>query len=163
MQRHLQPIATLISFVLGVASDTPGSAQNQEVPAAIQAKLDRGIEPFEDPEDRHHVFVRLEDQLFPTTKSFLAFCKKHDKASRSDLRKRVISSLKQKSDASWKSVEGMSPVSIRPSDLDPPRPDQLPSRSRYQVMSASAWPCMLSLDLLSVLRCAGRIRSVSES
>ncbi len=86
MQRHLQPIATLISVVLGVASATPGSAQNQEVPAAIQAKLDRGIEPFEDPEDRHHVFVRLEDQLFPTTRDFLAFCKKNRKARRPGLK-----------------------------------------------------------------------------
>ena len=46
----------------------------EEVPAAIEAKLDEEIVALEDEDDRHHIFVRLKGQFFESNRAFLDFC-----------------------------------------------------------------------------------------
>ncbi len=64
-------------------------------------KLDDGLDQL----DRQYpIFVRAEDQLFRKAGDYEAFCKEHDGQKRSELRKQVLATLREKSDSSWKAM-----------------------------------------------------------
>ena len=110
MMTTLPRLFLLSISVLLVAFGGPVSAQEDEtarrkVPAAIQKKLDKHIEELDSDDETHQIFVRMKDQLFPSTKDFLAFCKKNNKAKRRDLRKKIVADLRKRSDASWEKIE----------------------------------------------------------
>src|SRR5438105_803644 len=50
------------------------------------------------------VFVRLDDQLFRGAGEFEAFCHTHDRDRRSDLRRYVTQTLRERADRSWDSI-----------------------------------------------------------
>ena len=66
-------------------------------------KLDDGL--ADHPTRKHPVFVRMGDQLFRQGGEYKAFCTKHEKGKRSELRELVLKTLREKSDASWKAVQ----------------------------------------------------------
>ncbi|GAB4152819.1 MAG: hypothetical protein Tsb009_28870 [Planctomycetaceae bacterium] len=70
--------------------------------SSFQEKLDEKIQP--NPDARYPVFVRFADQLFKKSGNYEAFTKKHAREKRSMLRKRVLATLRKKSDTSWQAV-----------------------------------------------------------
>ncbi len=61
-------------------------------------KLDAGLD---DATRKYPVFVRMADQLFAKGGDFEKFCRDNAREKRGDLRKRVLQTLKEKSDRSW--------------------------------------------------------------
>lgn len=66
------------------------------------AKLDEGLDA--DFADHRPVFVRMADQLFRKGGDYEAFCRRHTKDKRSDLREHVLQTLRARGDSSWKKV-----------------------------------------------------------
>ncbi|MGE3807743.1 MAG: S8 family serine peptidase, partial [Gemmataceae bacterium] len=66
-------------------------------------KLDDGLDGLD---KKYAVFVRMEDQLFKKGGDFEKFCADNSKARRSEMRRRVLETLRTKADASWQQVAG---------------------------------------------------------
>jgi hypothetical protein len=60
---------------------------------------------LKDPDRSYPVFVRFADQLLPKGGDYEAFCKEHAQAKRTELRKTVLKTLKEKSDKSWAALK----------------------------------------------------------
>lgn len=101
---------TLLDWVLGFVMcllflPANLAAAADDPPAQAARKLDDGIDV--DATAVLPVFVRMTDQLFRAGGEYEAFAKEHDKDKGSDLRQRVLSTLREKADGSW---EALSPL-----------------------------------------------------
>lgn len=76
--------------------------QAGDAPSRDESKLDEGIDL--DAKAMQPVFVRMTDQLFRAGGEYEAFAKEHETDKRSDLRRQVLATLREKADGSWKKV-----------------------------------------------------------
>jgi subtilisin family serine protease len=67
----------------------------------IDSKIDTGLDGSE---RTYPVFVRMTDQLLGASGDYDRFCTEHRDARRSDLRPKIVRTLREKSDRSWKQV-----------------------------------------------------------
>jgi subtilisin family serine protease len=92
MKTHKSTLLSFVAALLGCVACAP------QVTAAPDTKLDEAIDRRGGPQP---VFVRLDDQLFPTAGAFEAFCGVHEHDRRSDVRALVLKELRQRADRSW--------------------------------------------------------------
>ena len=89
------------SSVIARADQATADAGDQ-IPAAIAAKLDRGLDP--DSQQSLRVFVRLRDQMFVRSGDYERFAAQHSGRGRRSLRMQVLNTLRGKSKSSWQKV-----------------------------------------------------------
>ncbi len=93
-------VATGVLWLLAVSA---GMAA--ELPSLIGGKLDRGIDG--DQTTMLPVFVRMSDQLLPRGGDYEAFARDHQNDRRSQLRRYVLRSLREKERRSWEHAAGL--------------------------------------------------------
>lgn len=91
----------LLVFGLACSSVTCGICSD-ETSSANGSKLDDGLE--EAGNKMVPVFVRMSDQLLPQGGDYEAFCQQHENEPRSELRRSVLESLREKAERSWDEV-----------------------------------------------------------
>jgi len=96
------PIWILFFAACVVCLRSAALAEAGDSPSKNDSKLDERIDL--DAPTMQSVFVRMADQLFRAGGEYEAFTKKHEAEKRSDLRRHVLSTLREKADRSWKAL-----------------------------------------------------------